>query len=807
MKAISRILGLFALLATLVGCDTLSEEISVSLNKGLISNLPVGREQALIATVAPIEFMDALTWSSSDEAIAVVSNKGVVKGIAPGEAVITAKVGESSATCKVIVTAVKPTSITLSLTELELEVDGTFQLEYTLGPDFATADDVQWSSADDKVATVEDGLVKGLSVGETVITVKCNGNTIAATCQVSVLGEIQNVAVENIELTEEMALSVGAEMSIVWNVLPANATNKNVELSVEGDCITVDAKGKVTALKPGEAVVTVSATDGSGVKAECRVTVTEEVSVKAVLVTTPNGTDLQVDETLQLAVSFLPENATPVSVSWTLSDTDYEYAEVDQNGLMKGLATESFLSDPENSMSPSTWKKVVVTVTADGVSGNATIRVIPKQPKAIALDLPQNNSIRVNEKWSFNPRVLPEELGYTVYCSSSLPGGRVDNEAYTPFSSEVPGVMNITFAVSGNDNIVPEYMPANQHVSVAVNPYWVESVSIPETYELEAGSSVILHTEFTSDVEGVQPTYKDLKWTSSDPTIAAINEKNGEILALAPGTVEITATTANDWSVPNNNNPKSATCVLTVKAAAVPLNVGDYYYSDGTWSTELDPAKTVIGVVFSRTNAASSDDLLAKDYPGCTHGLVLSTQQYVVPCATDRDWSRSALIDWMGTNGYNQLADFEKYCGYNNTQGIIAANAAQIESNGDVVRIDYASAVLQHREAVNVPDGASPWFIPSYLEMVTLAENLDVVNAALVGADGDALKKIYEYEFNTRVFEANQHYYYSNNVTNDYIHAFDMNERKTVTPTVTISYFDKITGEKTELPVLMVLAF
>lgn len=808
MKSIVRILAMLALLAAFVGCDQLAEQVTVTLNKGLISNLPVGSQQTLKATVTPEEFSASVVWSSDNEEVAVVSKEGVVTGVAPGEAVITAKVGESSATCKVVVTAVKPTSIALNMPELDLEVADTYQLEYTVGPEFATADDVQWESSDNAVATVENGLVTAVSVGDAVITVKCNDNSLAATCQVRVLGEIEEVSVTAIELANpEMALSVGGEMSLVWTVVPANATNKNVEFSVEGDCISIDEKGNVVGLEPGQAVVTISATDGSGVKAECNVTVTQDVSVKAVIVKTPNGTDLQVGETLQLEVSFVPENATPVSVSWTMSDDDYEYAEVDQNGLMTGLSTNRFRSDSENPASPWAWQQVVVTVTADGVSGNATIRVIPKQPKYIALDLPQNNTIRVNEEWSFNPRVVPEELGFVVYCSSSLPGGRVDNDAYTPFRSEVPGTMNITFAVSGTEELVTEYTPAHQYVSVSVVPYWVESVSIPETHELEAGSSVILHTEFTSDVEGVQPTYKDLKWTSSDPSIATVNEKTGEILALAPGTVEITATTSHDWAVPNKDYPKTATCVLTVKAADVPLNVGDYYYSDGTWSTELDPSKTVIGVVFSRTNAASSDNLLAKEYPGCTHGLVISTQQYVVPCATDRDWSRSALIDWMGTNGYNQLADFEKYCGYNNTQGIIAANAAQIESNGDVVRVDYASAVLQHRDAVQVPDGASPWFIPSYLEMVTLAENLEVVNAALVGADGDALKKTYEYEFNTRLFEANQHYYYSNNVTNDYIHAFDMNERKTVTPTVTISYFDKITGEKAELPVRIILAF
>lgn len=818
MKSIVRILAMLALLAAFVGCDQLAEHVTVTLNKGLISNLPVGSQQTLKATVTPEEFSASVVWSSDNEEVAVVSKEGVVTGVAPGEAVITAKVGESSATCKVVVTAVKPTSIALNMPELDLEVADTYQLEYTVGPEFATADDVQWESSDNAVATVENGLVTAVSVGEAVITVKCNDNSLAATCQVRVLGEIEEVSVTAIELANpEMALSVGGEMSLVWTVVPANATNKNVEFSVEGDCISIDEKGNVVGLEPGQAVVTISATDGSGVKAECNVTVTQDVSVKAVIVKTPNGTDLQVDETLQLEVSFVPENATPVSVSWTMSDDDYEYAQVDQNGLMTGLYTESFLSDPNNDMSPMAWKQVVVTVTADGVSGNTTIRVIPKQPKYIELDLPENNTIRINEEWSFNPRVIPEELGFQAYCSSSLPGGHVDNDAYTPFSSEIPGTMNITFAVRGTDNLVSEYTPANRHISISVIPYWVETMSIPESYEIETGSSVILPATFTSDAEGVQPTYKDLKWSSSNPEVASVNEMTGEILAHTAGTVEITAVTSHDWSVPGGTSPKTATCVMTVKAADVPLNVGDFYYSDGTWSSELNTSKTVIGVVFSRTNAASADHLLAKDYPECSHGLVVSTMEYTSPCVTGRSWSRSALLDWMSANGYDQmLENNDKYCGYNNTEGLIALNEAQIVSYDDVVSVDYVNKVVEHREAVQVPANASKWYMPSFLEMQAMSENIDAINAALAQVDGQLLYKTYEYVYNRpttagpvpTTATANKQYYYCNNFTSSYIYAFDMQDCKAANPKLYTDSSDATSsGESTELPIRMVLAF
>ena len=739
MKSIVRILAMLALLAAFVGCDQLAEQVTVTLNKGLISNLPVGSEQTLTATVTPEEFSASVVWSSDNEEVAVVSKEGVVTGVAPGEAVITAKVGESSATCKVVVTAVRPTSIELNVAELDLEVEAAFQLEYELKPAFATADDVQWSSSDPEVVTVENGLLTAVAVGEAVITVKCNDNTLAATCQVRVLGEVDEVSVTAIEIASGVALYVGGEMPLVWTVVPANATNKNVEFSVEGDCITVDEEGMVTALKTGEAVVTVSATDGSGVKAECNVTVTEDMSVKAVIVKTPNGTDLQVGQTLQLEVSFMPEDAQPVSVSWTMSDEDYEYAQVDQNGLMTGLSTEDFLSDPNNDMSPMEWKSVVVTVTADGVSGFARVRVIPRQPESIEIDLPENDHIRVGEVWDFNPRVLPEGLGYGVTCSIMEPGNRFTSDHVV--SSQLPGTIAAQFAVASHENLV---YGLTRHANVSVLPYWVESVSLPEYQNMEVGGSIILSPEFTSDVEGVQPTYKDVKWSSSAQSVATINEKTGEIVALAAGQTTITVTTTNDWAVPGGQEQKSASCVLTVKEAVSDLNVGDYFYSDGTWSSDLQSGKIVVGVVFAKANATTSDPILAKDFPDCSHGLVLGLAEY-----TEQDFGAVSVYNGHGYYadlGYDAatIVSLEKPDGYGNSKAHRDLNA----SKPDLVTLFNAESgvIATQTKNMSTPPGASSWYVPSYKEMDMIHANYDAINASLEAAGGQKIADPYEKE-------------------------------------------------------------
>lgn len=75
---------------------------SIELDKNLVI-MQVGTEVNLIATVLPSNATDnTVSWSSSDNAIATVDN-GTVKGVSSGEAIITARAGEQSATCKVTV--------------------------------------------------------------------------------------------------------------------------------------------------------------------------------------------------------------------------------------------------------------------------------------------------------------------------------------------------------------------------------------------------------------------------------------------------------------------------------------------------------------------------------------------------------------------------------------------------------------------------------------------------------------------------------------------------------------------------------
>ena len=104
----------------------------------------------------------------------------------------------------------------------------------------------------------------------------------------------QTVAVTGVSLSKtSLSLVEGGSETLTATVSPDNATNKSVSWkSSATDIATVDGSGKVTAVKPGSATITVSTTDG-GKTAICPVTVIKSYyeTERAALIAIYNATD------------------------------------------------------------------------------------------------------------------------------------------------------------------------------------------------------------------------------------------------------------------------------------------------------------------------------------------------------------------------------------------------------------------------------------------------------------------------------------------------------------------------------------
>ena len=153
------------------------------------TELTLGRNEKYQLTVGlnPMDSTDEVIWSSSDEKIAKVDKTGNVEAISAGEAVITVKAGEKTATCKVTVN-IPITSIYLNKTSIELNSIGdSYQLNASYYPSDADGA-IIWKSDDEGVASVDQtGKVTAVGKGTTTITVSCG--SVKDTCTVVSKGE------------------------------------------------------------------------------------------------------------------------------------------------------------------------------------------------------------------------------------------------------------------------------------------------------------------------------------------------------------------------------------------------------------------------------------------------------------------------------------------------------------------------------------------------------------------------------------------------------------------------------------------
>lgn len=155
--------------------------------------LTAGEASTLETAVAPDDATHvAISYTSSNDAVATVSGAGEVTAVAAGDATITAAVDGTalSAACRItVLSAIE--SIELNYTALSLRPDGTAQLTYTVAPEEALADDVTYTSSDEAVAAVDaEGNVTAVADGTATITVEVNGVT--AECEVTVSTKVTN---------------------------------------------------------------------------------------------------------------------------------------------------------------------------------------------------------------------------------------------------------------------------------------------------------------------------------------------------------------------------------------------------------------------------------------------------------------------------------------------------------------------------------------------------------------------------------------------------------------------------------------
>ena len=242
------------------------------------------------AKVTPTTAYDrSVTWESSDTDVFTVTQTGLVTAVAPGTAKLTCKSvdGGASKSVTIKVTHKLVSKITLNAPAKKNGIPTmtllatrptTFQMRATITPSDAVDKTVTWTSSDEDIATVDEytGLVTAVAPGTVIIRATANDDSkITASCTIKVVV----IPIKKITLPKPIKLIIGKTESyqLKPTITPANASIRKLKYSSSNKKVaTVDQNGLISAISQGSCVITVKATDGSGIKAMLAVTVANQ---------------------------------------------------------------------------------------------------------------------------------------------------------------------------------------------------------------------------------------------------------------------------------------------------------------------------------------------------------------------------------------------------------------------------------------------------------------------------------------------------------------------------------------------------
>ncbi len=462
----------------------------------------------------------AVTWKSSNTAVATVDATGKVTAVAVGTATITVTTtdGGKTATCqvKVVSNNIAVEGITLDYTRLVLRKGQTFQMTGYTTPVNATNQNVSWSSNQASVASVDTkGLITAKELGTTVITVVTIDGSKTAQCTVEVVEGI--VPVTGVYLYQsQVELKKGEMFGLTGYITPVDATDQSVIwTSSNKSVVTVDTRGTITAVNPGFAYITVT-TRSEGKQATCLVVVASDA--KAVTGVTLNQSTLTLnkDATAQLTATVAPADAANKSVTWSTSNA--AVATVSQTGLVTAVGSGT------------------ATITVTTLDGGKTATC------AVTVNAPTNVTVT---GVTLDQSTLNLNKNATAQLTATVAPSSATNKSVTWSTSDasvatVSQTGLVTAVGSGTATITVTTVDAGKTANCTVN------VKVPVTgIRLDSDSKTLKvgdTWQITGNVLPEDATEQRVTYNSSNTGVATVRG-DGIVTAVAKGTAVITVTT------------------------------------------------------------------------------------------------------------------------------------------------------------------------------------------------------------------------------------------------------------------------
>ena len=252
--------------------------------------MAIGETLQLNAALEPENVTNGnISWTSTNPNVATVNPTGLIHALAQGTTQIIATTTDGnnlSAICEITVEKqfIEITQIQISPSSARIPTGKSVKLNAIITPGDATSKNVLWSSTNSSVATVsQDGNVEAVAEGEAVIIASTqDGSNLSATCNITVYNDI--ILISEIILNPvNIEGDVNESATINAVIIPENATNKQLKWYSSNDNVAVVNDGVVKLVKRGSAIITAEALDGSNVKSECTVVVSDSAGIESII--------------------------------------------------------------------------------------------------------------------------------------------------------------------------------------------------------------------------------------------------------------------------------------------------------------------------------------------------------------------------------------------------------------------------------------------------------------------------------------------------------------------------------------------
>jgi uncharacterized protein YjdB len=284
-----------------------------------------------------------ISWSSSNTAVATVSQNGVATGVAPGQVTITIMYNTLvKGTALLTVTAATvPERITLSAASNSIIAGSTTNLTTTYfntqGQEAPPPNPITYSSNNTTIATVSSGgIVTGVSPGTATITATLNPST-TATISITVTANQERLVIS--PGSANIMIAGTASFTLTYFNSAGNTAPVPPGVTWVSDAVniaTVNSNGFVTGIAAGTATITASV---NTLSTSATVTVTANSTIATIILSPSNELELTPlgNGTITPTARDAAGNTIP-GVSFTFNSSNTAIATVNNTGFVQGVA-------------------------------------------------------------------------------------------------------------------------------------------------------------------------------------------------------------------------------------------------------------------------------------------------------------------------------------------------------------------------------------------------------------------------------------------------------------------------------------